>query len=100
MDSWYRPPGVAFEYHGDSVYVLDLRDVEADLSPRALQGPAALIWSFLGSADNPRPEDEVLGNVADDFGIAIEDIRTQTVSFLLDLERAGLAQRIEYKGRP
>ena len=99
MVRWYRPPGVAFEYHGDSVYVLDLRNLDGDLGPRALQGPAARIWSALGSADDPRSEEDLVRSVANEFGIDVEEVRAQTIAFLWDLEKAGLARQVKFEGK-
>ncbi|MFF1831735.1 PqqD family protein [Paenarthrobacter sp. NPDC058040] len=72
--------------------------MDGDLGPRALQGPAARIWSALGSADDPRSEEDLVRSVADEFGIDVEEIRAQAIAFLWDLERIGLVRRVEFRG--
>lgn len=91
MNTWYRPKDVAFEVRDDAVYVLDLRDINAEPSPRALQGAAGTIWLALGPADAPRAESDIVRGVADEYGIEPEEITEHAVAFLAELKSAGLA---------
>jgi|GEM_PF-6234360 len=92
MPGWYRSPDVAFESLGEDVHLLDLGNLDVAPSPRALEGPAAVIWRSLGSREEPFSEDEVVHRVADHFGLDDEDVRRQTVAFLQDLSANGLAR--------
>ncbi|MGJ3189255.1 PqqD family protein [Paenarthrobacter nitroguajacolicus] len=94
MDKWYRPSGIAFELCEEAVYVLDLRDLQGDLRPRALQGPAAAIWLTLGTVDSPCPELDLVKSVAEEYGMELHEIEGPALDFLRDLESAGLAERM------
>ena len=85
---------VAFEVRDGAVYVLDLRDIDAEPSPRALQVAAGAIWLALGTADAPRAEPDIVRSVADEFGIEPEEITEQAIAFLTELKSAGLAHVI------
>lgn len=92
VSAWYRSPDVAFESLGEDIHLLDLRDLSGLLIPRALEGPAAVIWLALGSEEAPLAEETVVGRVAEQFGLEEEDVRAQTVAFLQDLADHGLAR--------
>lgn len=91
MNAWYRPADVAFEILDDAVFVLDLRDMNAGLSPQALQGAAGTIWLALGTSDAPIAESDIIRGVAQVYGMEPADITEQAAAFLDELKSAGLA---------
>lgn len=55
----------------------------------SLSGVAARIWEVL---ESPSTVDEVAAHIAGEYGVALEQCRADTQSFLDDLSRAGLVE--------
>lgn len=55
----------------------------------SLSGVAARIWTML---ETPSTLDEISVRIANEYGVAVEQCRADTQSFLDDLSRAGLIE--------
>jgi len=53
----------------------------------SLSGAAARIWEVL---ETPSTLDEISARIAEEYGVSLEQCRTDTQAFLADLSRAGL----------
>jgi len=53
----------------------------------SLSGVAARIWEVL---ETPSTLDEISARIAEEYGVSLEQCRTDTQAFLADLSRAGL----------
>ena len=87
----YRPPGRLAHVHDEADGVLYLAHLP-DGAPLVLQGSAALIW--LAATGDPRPDHpaDVVTRVAQETGLAVEELRDDVETFLRTLVEQGLLE--------
>lgn len=88
---WWRSPRVAWVADADRAMLLDL---ESDApQPEELGGTAAAIWARLGAT--PLSLEQIVRGLADDYGVAADDIRHDVAAFLEALRAKGFAASSE-----
>lgn len=88
----YRPPARLAHVYDEKDTALYLAHVP-DGAPVILKGSAALIW--LAATDDPPPEGPaaVAARIAQQTGLAVEELREDVVTFLRTLVEQGLLER-------
>jgi len=87
----YRPPARLAHVYDDKDATLYLAHVP-DGTPVILRGSAALIW--LAATGDPRPDhpSDVVTRVAQETGLAVEELRDDVETFLRTLVEQGLLE--------
>lgn len=88
---WRRSPRVAWVADADRAMLLNL---ESDApQPEELGGTAAAIWMRLGAT--PLSLDQIVRDLADEYGVAADAIRHDVAAFLDALRAKGFAEASE-----
>lgn len=80
---WQRAPEVVWRRSGDR-RILTGRSTEDVV---VVEGTGTLIWDAL---EQPAPEDDLVGEFSDRFGVEADHVREELTSFLVELQSMGL----------
>lgn len=89
--SWRIAPEVAWVSSRTHTTVLDL--LAGDLQPLVLEDSSQAIWSVLAES-GPIPQSDLVGSVADDFGLSPDLIYADVLRLLYELWSRGVVVRI------